>query len=239
MQNPEDIKREIIRFYKKLYKEEEEWRPVGPNRINQMFTAEDNLMLQSPFEEQEIWDSVKACAGDKTPGPDGFSMAFFNNCWDVVKKEAVATIQNFYDQGVFEKSMNATFVALIPKMLLTERLKKVANKLVDSQQMAFIRGRQIMDAVLIANECIDTRTTSKEPGILCKLDIEKAYDHLNWKYLLDILRRMGFGERWISWIKFCISTVSFPVLINGAPAGFFPSQRGLRQGDPYPLFYLS
>lgn len=113
LQSPGDIKREVIRYYKKLYKEEEEWRPIGPNNINQMITEEDNLMLQSPFGEQEIWDSVKVCAGDKAPGPDEFSIAFFNNCWDVIKTEVVAAIQNFYEQGVFEKSMNATFVALI------------------------------------------------------------------------------------------------------------------------------
>ena len=73
--------------------------------------------------------------------------------------------------------------------------------------MAFIGGRQIMDAVLIANETIDSRVSQKKPGILCKLDVEKAYDHVNWDFILSMRRQMGFGSRWIGWIKFCISTV--------------------------------
>ena len=67
---------------------------------------------------------------------------------------------------------------------------------------------------------------------MCKLDIEKAYDHVCWKFLLAVLKKMGFGERWIKWIEWCISTVRYSVLINGSPSGFFQSSRGLRQGDP-------
>ncbi|XP_019068969.1 uncharacterized protein [Solanum lycopersicum] len=63
--------------------------------------------------------------------------------------------------------------------VLTERLKGVIGQLVDSQQMPFIEGRQIMDAVLIANEAIDSGIKRKTLGIICKLDIEKAYDHVN------------------------------------------------------------
>ncbi|WMV37958.1 hypothetical protein MTR67_031343 [Solanum verrucosum] len=93
-----------------------------------------------------------------------------------------------------------------------------------------------MDAVLIANEAIDSRVSQKKHGILCKLDIEKAYDHVNWDFILSMLRQMGFDSRWISWIKFCISTVKFSVLVNGSPEGFFSAHRGIRQGDPLSPF---
>ena len=210
-----------------------------------MIHEEENKLLLAPFEQQEILESIKACAGDKAPGPDGYSMAFFSQCWDIIKPDLVATVQQFHKAERFEKSINSTFVALIPKKvgaeeltdfrpisliggvykiiakLLAERLKKVLHRLVDSQQMAFIKGRQIMDAVLIANECVESRQRSKCPGILCKLDIQKAYDHLNWNFLLLMMQRMGFGAKWIRWVKFCISTVKFSIIVNRTPSGFF------------------
>ncbi|WMV40485.1 hypothetical protein MTR67_033870 [Solanum verrucosum] len=225
-----------------------------------MIDEDDNNQLMAPFEAQEILEGIKACVGDKAPGPDSFYMAFFSQCWEVIKKEVVASVQNFHEEGVFEKSINATFVTLIPKKtgavelndfrpislaggvykiiakLLAERLKKVIHKLVNIQQMAFIKNRQIMDAVLIANESVDSRERDKKPGILCKLDIQKTYDHLNWNFLMNLLQRMGFGTKWLKWIRQCISSVKFSILINRSPCGFFSSYRGLRQGDPLSPF---
>ena len=83
---------------------------------------------------------------------------------------------------------------------------------------------------------MDSILRRKENGILCKLDIEKAYDHISWDFLLQIMERMGFGSKWISWIKWCISTASFSVLVNGSSTGFFMSSRGMRQGDPLHLW---
>ena len=100
-----------------------------------------------------------------------------------------------------------------------------------------MEGKQILDASLIANEVIDSMVMRKEKGILCKLDVEKAYDKLNWKFLVMVLKEMGFGNKWIGWIQWCISTASFLVIINGSLDGFFKSSRGLRQEDPLiPLF---
>ena len=83
-----------------------------------------------------------------------------------------------------------------------------------------------MDASLIANEVIVSMMKRKEKGILCKLDVEKAYDQLNWNFLLSVLREMVFNNKWIGWIHWCISTASFSVIINGSPTGFFKSSRG-------------
>lgn len=68
------------------------------------------------------------------------------------------------------------------------------HKLVDNHQLAFIKGRQIMDAILMANECLDSRLRSSEPGILCKLDIQKAYDHLNWNFILKTLAKKALVQ---------------------------------------------
>ena len=90
--------------------------------------------------------------------------------------------------------------------VLANRLKKVVGKVVSSAQNAFVEGRQILDAALITNEAIDFLLKRNESVVLCKLDIEKTYDHLNWNFLLFVMQRMGFGEKWTGWISWCIST---------------------------------
>lgn len=71
---------------------------------------------------------------------------------------------------------------------------------------------------------------------MCKLNIQKAYDHLNWNFLLKLMKKMGFAFRWIKWMEHCISTFKFSVLINKEPNGFFSSERGFKYADPLSPF---
>ena len=92
-----------------------------------------------------------------------------------------------------------------------------------------MEGRQILDASLIANEVIDS-ILKKERGLLYKLDIEKAYDQIDWSF---VLKRMGFGEKWTSWIKWCISIASFLVLVMGVQQAFLGVLEGYGKGTLY------
>ena len=119
--------------------------------------------------------------------------------------------------------MNAIFLVLVPKKggakdlkdfrsislvgslykllakMLANKIKKVMGKVITESSNAFVDGRHILDAVLIANKVVDSRLKNNERSVLCKSDIEKAYDHVNWKFLMAVLRKMGFGEKWKKW----------------------------------------
>ena len=115
----------------------------------------------------------------------------------------------------------------------------VMGDIISASQNAFVRDRQILDPILIANKCLDSRLKSGMPGLICKLDVEKAFDHVSWSFLLQMLERSGFSAKWRQWIFFCLSTVRFCILINGSPCGFFGNTSGLRQGDPLsPLLFV-
>ena len=201
--------------------------------------------LKIPFLEEEVFATLSDLGKDKAPSSDGFNMAFWFFCWDVMKVEVMGVFRDFHEIDRFIKSLNVISLVLVPnkgsakdledfrpislvgnryKLLakvFANRIKKVMDKVISESQNSFVEGRQILYVVLITNEVVDSRLKNNESGVLCKLDIEKAYDHVNWKFLMAVLRKMGFGEKWIKWIDRCISIVKFFVLINGSETSRF------------------
>ncbi|GKE06139.1 reverse transcriptase domain, reverse transcriptase zinc-binding domain protein [Tanacetum coccineum] len=102
--------------------------------------------------------------------------------------------------------------------MLAERIKRVVGVVVREAQNTFIKGRFILDGVLIANEAMEYLRKKKIKSLIFKVDFEKAYDSINWRFLLDIMKKMGFGNRWCKWVESCLSTSSMSILVNGLNA---------------------
>ena len=147
----------------------------------------------------------------------------------------------FLVHGTLPKGCNASFIALIPKVsdpqnlneympisligsiykivsrVLAWRLKEVLSTLIDERQTTFIEGRHLLHNTLIANEVIHEAKSGNRSCLIFKADFEKAYDSVSWDFLLYMLRRMGFCEKWISWIEGCLKSASISILINDSP----------------------
>ncbi|RVW84277.1 LINE-1 reverse transcriptase-like [Vitis vinifera] len=228
----QEVREGIVNTFQQLLSEDTGWKAdIGRLQLDQINQQEAENM-EIPFTEIEVHTALMEMNGDKAPGPNGFTVAFWQSCWDFAKEEILDMFKEFREHNSFLKSLNNTFLVLIPKKMLANMLKKVVGKVVSTTQNAFVMGRQILDAFLIANEVIDSWQKRKEKGLICKLDIEKAYDSINWKFLLKVLQKMGFGAKWLGWMWSCLSSAKFSILVNGVPTGFFPSTKGLRQGDP-------
>lgn len=206
---------------------------------------------------EEIYDSVKSLPKDKAPGIDGFPIEFFTKNWEIVQKEVLEAVQQFFITGNIVPAMNTTAITLVPKVsnptkvkdyrpiaccttlykiiskVLTRRLKNVITKLIGGSQSAFIEGRSILDNVLFSHElfkCYGRKWIS--PRCVLKVDLRKAYDSLEWSFLKQLMVAMGFPAKFINWIMKCVTTVTYSLLLNGGLTKPFIAKRGLRQGDP-------
>ena len=118
--------------------------------------------------------------------------------------------------------------------ILVNRMRPLLNKIVGLAQVAFVPNRSITENVVLAQEIGHSfKLTRKRKGYLgVKLDFQKAYDRMEWSFLMKVLKALGFNEKFSNFIYQCISTVQYSLLLNrGVCQGFNPS-RGLRQGDP-------
>nr|GEW26151.1 hypothetical protein [Tanacetum cinerariifolium] len=207
--------------------------------------------------DQEIKDAIFSMRNDKSPGPDGYTAAFFKEAWDIISKDIMLAIREFFVNGKLLKELNHTIIALIPKVsspawvndyrpisccnvlfkciskIIANRIKESLKMLVSSNQSAFVPGRNITDNILLAQELMHNYHLDRgPPRCAFKVDIQKAYDTVDWNFLKDILLGFGFHDRLVGWIMECVTSTSFSININGSLHGYFKGKRGLRQGNP-------
>uniref|UniRef100_A0A2N9GB01 Reverse transcriptase domain-containing protein n=1 Tax=Fagus sylvatica TaxID=28930 RepID=A0A2N9GB01_FAGSY len=173
-----------------------------------------------------IKEVVFGMYNDKAPGPDGLPALFYKRYWSIVGKSVCDAVLNFFKSGHL-------LTEIIAKILVS-RIRPVLDSLISPCQSAFIPDRWIVENQLIVQEILHSFKKRKVKGgfVALKVDLQKAYDRVNWSFLKEVLYRFGFHEKFIMWIMQCVTKVSFSILINGGKTKSFILPVGLRQGDP-------
>ncbi|KAH9680916.1 reverse transcriptase domain-containing protein [Citrus sinensis] len=218
-----------------------------------------NDFLEMPFTPEEVEEALTQMCPTKAPGPDGLPAVFYQKHWQTVKQGVLSTCLHILNNQGDVAPLNHTYIALIPKKgkprkvtnfrpislcnviyrivakAIANRLKHVLPNIISPMQSAFIPNRLITDNIIVGYECLHKirHCKGRKNGLVAlKLDVSKAYDRLEWEFLEQTMKSLGFSQNWISLIMRCISSVTSSVIVNGAVSRVIRPQRGLRQGCP-------
>ena len=162
----------------------------------------------------------------KAPEPDGFPVLFYKKYWAIVGESITRVVTSFFQAGRMLAEVNNSFIVLIPKSqsltsfnhyrpislcnvvykiitkLLVSRLRKILHKLISPTQAAFISGRWIAENQIVVQEMLHSFKTRKvKSGLMdVKIDLQKAYNRVNWRFLQVVLNNFGFDEKFVQWI---------------------------------------
>jgi ribonuclease HI len=259
------ISEHIISFYKNLFCTNSFLQDslLAEEVIPTLVTEDINALMTLLPSHSEIKSAVFALNKDGAPGPDGFGAFFFQHYWEIVKDEVIAAVLEFFSTSWILPGYNSNIMVLLPKFpeaasidqyrpiamanfkfkiiskIIADRLASIMPDLISVEQKGFIHGRDIKDCLCTASEAANLLHNKSFGGnVALKIDITKAFDSLEWSFLLKVLKLFGFNDVFCNWIQVILQSAFLSVSINGKSHGYFNCSRGVRQGDPLsPLLF--
>ncbi len=220
-------------------------------------TEENKTECDKELTEKELLDSIKALKNGKTPGTDGLPSEFYKFFWIDIKDLLLDSLKYALASGHLSIEQKRGVITLCPKKykdrlflknwrpisllntdykiiakILASRMKKVLHLIIDEDQTGYIEGRFIGQNIRTIEDVIFYCDNENTPGIILTVDYEKAFDSLNWNFMIKSLEMFNFGASFINWIKTLYNNIEAAVINNGHVSEFFKPERGIRQGCP-------
>lgn len=188
------------------------------NHIPKLVTREDNYNLNRSVNEEEVSEVIKDMQNAKVPGQDDFNVGFFKACWGIIKQDILNVLEDSRKNIIVLKVFNTSFITLILKQdnvmtpdrfrpialcnvvykiilkVIANRLKPLLPTLVSVEQTRYVEGRKILNNFIHAYEVIHSLISKRQARMIMQLDLEKAYDKLNWAYIRKVLLAYGFDH---------------------------------------------
>ncbi|XP_058782964.1 uncharacterized protein LOC131657602 [Vicia villosa] len=264
---PEDIVQEMCKYYKNLMGTKEnniKVVDITAMRKGPQLSMTQRASLIAPITVEEIKKALRGIGDLKSPGVDGYGAKFFKTNWNLIEHDLIAVVEEFFGKNVMLRAFNETMVTLIPKhnaakiikefrpiagcstfykvisKILTTRLGGVLGTIIRKFQAAFVPGQKIHNHIFLAAELLkDYNRNNGTLRCMVQLDLQKAYDMVDWGSLESILQEVGLPRQFVSWIMTTVTTISYRFKINGAYTDRMEARRDIRQEDPLsPLLFV-
>ena len=252
------LKDEVVKYFKELLSRDGEVRVGSDGDCRTRLSDDARRVLTKPISKIEVYEALMSMKSYKAPGPAGFQRIFFKMFWNDVGDDLWHLVKNAFEMGSFDVATTDTLLVLIPKgdhptsftnfrpislcnvtykiiaKVLVTRLRPFLNDIISPLQSSFISGRSTKDNAIILQKIIYhmNKKRKKKGDVVFKLDLEKAYDRVDWGFLKQTLIMFGFPTYIISLIMHSLASTLISLLWNGSKTESFTPSRGLRQGDP-------
>ena len=219
--------------------------------------ALDKEFCDNKLTLEECSKALKELANNKSPGSDGITTDFYKFFWTDIRSMVFESYLYSLKHNLLSQDQKLGIINLIPKKdkdlrylknwrpvsllntdykilakVLANRLHKVITKLVDSDQVGYIKDRYIGENIRKIFDILNYTEESDIEAILAQIDFEKAFDSIEWPFLLATLRAFNFGDEFLAWIKLLYTDISSCVGNNGYYSKYFKLSRSIRQGCP-------
>ena len=258
--NPSDILNELKSYYEKLYTSSEiplSDIELNLNELNSLgsLNEDQKKLCEGDVTLDECYEALKNFKDNKSPGCDGLTGEFYKKYWEYIGPKLVDTLNYCRTQGKLTVSQRRGIITLLQKkgkdpsklsswrpvsLLCTDykiltktlyiRMAKHLNSVISHDQSGFIKGRHIGEGIRFIEDLIEYYDEKGLTGIILQLDFEKAFDSVERNFMIATLKKMNFGENFISWIKCCYNDIYSCVMNNGFSSTWFRLFRGMRQG---------